>query len=47
MPLSPPYPGVNDGGGGSSGDAMALPPEANVVMVRCWGHSRSAWYTLT
>jgi hypothetical protein len=47
IPSSPPYPRVNYGGGGSGGDAAALPPEADVVMVRCLGHSRSAWYTLT
>jgi hypothetical protein len=47
MPSSPPYPRVNNGEGGSSEDAMASPPEAFVVMVRCLGHSRGACYTLT
>jgi hypothetical protein len=45
-PSSPPDPEVNDGGGGSSQDAMALPPEADVILVRCLGHSRRTWYTL-
>jgi hypothetical protein len=38
--------GVHDGGGGSSGDAATLPPEADVVMVRHWGHSHGTSYTL-